>query len=176
MKKRFTLILSLCFLIFFKMIGYSQKDNDFRVSLSYDPKMKALGPYDYSEEGEWNVMFKFAYRRKHMEYSMFLEGFDAISYSAAGLNVNYLILLRDKKDRFNRWEFGVGPGIGTILRQELGVKTMFFELNGEIRYFFNNHLGAMLLGNLKYRSDLVKEYDEKEPWRLSSFLGLVYRW
>ena len=121
-------------------------------------------------------MLKFAYRRKHLKYSLFLEGFDAISYSAAGINVNYLILLKDRESRFNRWEFGIGPGIGTILREELGVKTTFYELNGEIRYFINKNIGFMILGNCKYRLDLVKEYQEDEPWRLSTFLGMIYRW
>ena len=170
--------LKICFIVFFlsTFLVTLSAQNDFRVSLSFDPKMKALGPYDYSEDGEWNLLLKAAYKSKFMEYSFFLEGFDAISSGAMGVNVNYVFSLKDKQNRFDRWEFGIGPGFGVIYREELDVEENFFELNGEIRYFFNKHLGAMLLGNLKYRSDLVKEYDEEDPWRLSSFLGLIYRW
>ena len=176
MKKKITLVLSLCFLIFFKMIGYSQKDNDFRVSLSFDPKMIIVGPYETSEKGEWDLLLRFAHRRKHFEYTLFYEGFKSISYSSAGIGVNYLFLKKDAKSRFNRLEMGLGPGFGVIVRKELDVRENYFEFNGEFRYFFNKHLGLMFLGNFKYRNDLVARYDEDEPWRFSNFWGIIYRW
>ncbi|MDG1806087.1 hypothetical protein [Flavicella sp.] len=161
-------------LIVFK--SYGQKESDFRVSLSADPKMIVVGPYETSESGEWDLLLRFAYRRKHFEYSVFYEGFKAISYSSAGINVNYLFFKKDAQSRFNRLEFGVGPGFGVIVRKELDVRENFIELNGEFRYFFNKNIGLMFLGNLKYRSDLVVRYNETEPWRFSNFWGVIYRW
>lgn len=176
MKKSNLFCLFLLVLFLFSKISYSQEDNDFRVSLSFDPKMIIVGPYSHSEQGEWDLLLRFAYRNKHMEYSLFAEAFKSISYGAAGVNINYLFYIKEAKNQFNRWEFGVGPGFGLIVRKELDLKENFIEFNGEARYFFNNGLGVMLLGNLKYRSDLVVKYDEDEPWRLSSFVGLIYRW
>ena len=147
--KPFKSIFIFCLLfLFLNKTSFAQKEKDFRVSLGYDPKMKLLGPYETSEEGEWNLLFRFAHRRKHMEYTLFLETFDAISYGALGVGVNYLFLIKDSQNRFNRWEFGIGPGFGVIVRKELDVKENFFELNGEFRYFFNKNLGLTFLGNL----------------------------
>ncbi|MEI6866269.1 hypothetical protein [Flavicella sp.] len=143
---------------------------------SLDPKMKVLGPYDYSDKGELNFLFRFGYRFKHIEYSVFLETFDAIGYRAYGLNANYFFLLEDSKRRFNQWELGLGPGIGIVDRKKINVEGFFFEVNGEVRYFFNKHLGISLLENLKHRTDLVIRYNEKRPLRLSGFLGIIYRW
>lgn len=166
--------LPLFFLISYVANTFSQ--NDFRASLSYDVKMKAVGPYETSETGEWNFLARFGYRHKNWEYQAFLENFESISYGAAGVGVNYLFLISDSQNRFNRWEIGVGTGIGVIVRKELGVQAPFYEFNGDFRYFFSKRWGASLLGNLKYRSDLVERYDEDDPWRLSGFLGLIYRW
>lgn len=157
---------------FFKL----NAQNDFRMSLLYDVKMKAVGPYETSETGEWDLLFRFAYRHKHWEYQFFLENFYAIKYGAIGFGAHYLYFIEDANKNFYRWEFAAGPGIGIIVREELGVEEPFFELNGDIRYFFNRSIGISVLGNLKYRTDLVERYDEEDPWRLSGFLGLVYRW
>ena len=173
MKRPFVNLI-LLFILFFSTVTFAQ--SDYRVSLLYDVKMKAVGPYETSIEGEWNFLFRFGYRYKNWEYQAFVENFESISYGAAGVGVNYLFLIEDSEKRFNRWEIGVGPGIGIIVRKELGVEAPFYELNGEFRYFFNKKLGATLLGNMKYRNDLVIRYDEENPWRLSGFLGLVYMW
>lgn len=174
MKKKGTYLIAFFMLSMF--VSNSTAQSKFKTSISFDPKMMTVGPYEHSEKGEWNLLFRFAYRKNHFEYSIFLESFEAISYGAIGVNANYLFLIPDDLNRFDRWELGVGPGFGVIYREELLVKEYFFEFNGEGRYFFNKHLGLMLLGNLKYRSDLVVRYDEKNPWRLSAFFGLVYRW
>jgi hypothetical protein len=174
MKKSFKFLL-FCFLFVFFTSSISAQ-SDYRISLLYDAKMRAVGPYETSLKGEWNFLLRFGYRYKNWEYQAFVENFKSISYGAMGIGVNYLFLIEDSKNRFNRWEIGVGPGVGIIVRQELGVETPFYELNGEFRYFFNKKLGASLLGNMKYRNDLVVEYDEEDPWRLSGFIGLVYRW
>ena len=166
--------LFILFLVAFTSKAFAQ--NDFRVALSFDPKMKIYGPYDYSTSGEWNLLLRGAFKHKNFEYALFLEGFDAISYGAIGINVNYVFGIQDKQNRFDRWEFAVGPGYGVVLREELDVYEDIIEFNGDTRYFFNKNLGLQLLGNLKYRSDLVEEYDEEDPWRLSAFFGLIYRW
>lgn len=167
---------TLVLLLFFSAKSYAQKESDFRVALSFDPKMKLYGPYDYSTSGEWNLLLRGFYKRNHFEYGIFIEGFDAISYGAIGINVNYVFELPDKKNRFSRWEFAPGLGYGVVLREELDVYEDIIEANGDIRYYFNKNFGLQLLGNLKYRSDLVTEYDEEDPWRLSAFFGLIYRW
>lgn len=165
------------FLIFFISVkSFSQKESDFRVALSFDPKMKIYGPYDYSTSGEWNLLLRGFYKRNRFEYGLFIEGFDAISYGAVGININYVFEILEKNKQFNRWEFAVGPGYGAVIREELEVYEDIIEFNGDTRYYFNNHLGVQLMGNLKYRTDLVVEYEEDDPWRLSAFFGLIYRW
>lgn len=163
-------------MLFWSFVSFGQDQKGFRTSLSYDVKMKAVGPYETSETGEWNFLYRFGYLHKHIEYQFFLENFNAISYGAIGVGVNYLFFIEDSKKRFNRWEIGAGPGVGIIVRRELGVEEPFFELNGDFRYFFSKKWGVSVLGNLKHRSDLVERYNEEDPWRLSGFAGVMFRW
>ncbi len=62
--------------------------NNFRISFSYDLKMKKLGPCETSETGQWNFLFRFAYGHNHQYYHAFLENFNLYVNGSARVGVN----------------------------------------------------------------------------------------
>ena len=146
-------------------------------SVMIDPKMLIVGPYETSEHGELDIIFKIAHHNPHHEIGLYSELFSAIGYYSFGMFYNYKFLIESEKKDFNRFVFPVGIELGFIKRKdEVDLLEYSFALNGSIRYFLVKNWAIEVNYRWIKRSDLTELYDEGFLMKSNMYTGLVYVW
>ena len=156
-------------LLTINLATYSQQKQI--ISLSFDIKMATEGAYDYNNDPVFNGRFSWVTSfPSGNEYGIFVE--------YAKLDPKYF----DYGAMYNRKLFGreleglIGAEVSLIVREFEGYETqkayIAYGANGTLRYHFFDFFSLDMRVNAKYRTDLVKYYNDSDPMRYSVLLGM----
>ena len=168
--------LILVLVLLYTTVGFSQYDETYLFSLSFDPKLVVDGAYDYNDESVLDLRLNLMTRKRDVnEYGIFLEysNLKPYGYFNGGFVYQRNILL-------------ISENVETLLGAEVGfihrgfpspTSNVFFStsLNMEMRIYLFEHFGLSALYQYTYRGDLGVHYDDPNPFRLNVKVGIVYR-
>ena len=140
------------------------------LSLYIDPSMAISGPYETSESGELDLLIKFSATNTPIhEAGVCIEIFRAIRFYDFEFFYN-------RRLRYKKIEGLFGFGIGIITRNIKDGSGTYTSasLNNEARYYISDRVALCILGNYRYRGDLHKIYNDDNPFRFSTFVGVNY--
>ncbi|MGY5354155.1 hypothetical protein [Wenyingzhuangia sp. IMCC45467] len=170
MKIRLLLLIVMCVA---SLQLFAQKEGIFQVSL--DPTMLVNGPYADSEKGALNFLIKASRGNSKNELGLYLERFQAMDYTSAGVLYNYKMNLAKVSSMLNNMIGLIGLDAGYIRRDLAKTSDAFTtSLNAELRYLVSQSFGLNLTSNYRMRGDLVDLYDDKTPFIFSGYVGLFY--